>query len=140
MKTKRTKSVPIEPKYVIIHSGKIFEERLEKDFDSRIYGVHFGNVYVIGPDKGPYKIGYTKAFNFDAETAVKRRLESFQIGTWQELKIHYISGNVRSAKVVECMVHQILRKKHVRGEWFKYDLDTIKDVVEQVAKINNSLV
>ena len=69
-------------------------------------------VYVIGPDKGPIKIGFTNN--------LENRLRTIQTGNPERIKIHY-SIEFKSEKdmrAAEKKIHKSLSHKRKKGEWF----------------------
>jgi hypothetical protein len=87
------------------------------------------SIYIIGPKNGPYKVGIAK----DAYT----RIGNLQIGCWEELIVHHVSNYVGDARLVEDLIHKTLWNKHIRGEWFNHDLETIKCVVDKIALLGS---
>jgi hypothetical protein len=80
------------------------------------------SIYIIGPDGGPYKVGWSKD--------PKSRLGNLQVGQAVEVKIHYQQEtDVAKAKIIEKMVHRQLAHKRIRGEWFSASLEDIVDEV-----------
>lgn len=74
------------------------------------------SIYVIGPEAGPFKIGYSAS-----PTA---RLSSLQTGTTEYLRLHYQQEcETEKAKVIEKLIHRQLAHKRIRGEWFAVTLD-----------------
>lgn len=74
------------------------------------------SIYIIGPEGGPYKIGYA--------ADPKSRLSNLQVGQAVEIKLHYSEEtDTEKAKVIEKIIHKTLAHKRVRGEWFNIPLD-----------------
>jgi hypothetical protein len=74
------------------------------------------SIYVIGPEGGPYKIGYAQD--------PKARLSNLQVGQAVELKLHYEEATeTATAKVIEKLIHKQIAHKRVRGEWFDVSLE-----------------
>lgn len=68
-------------------------------------------LYVIGPQDGPVKIGYT--------SDPHARLMNLQTGHDQTLKIHYLREvDADKVAVMEKIVHRQLSYRKIRGEWF----------------------
>jgi hypothetical protein len=98
-----------------------------------------GVLYVIGPENGPYKIGYTTLSIHDAISRVTARMQSLQIGCWEELKIHHISRTIKDVRLMESMVHSIFRDNRLNGEWFSYDVNDIIGTVDKLCDIHESV-
>jgi len=80
------------------------------------------SIYIIGPEGGPYKIGYA--------ADPKARLVNLQVGQAVELKLFYEEQTETStAKVIEKMIHRQLAIKRIRGEWFNVTLEEAKEEV-----------
>lgn len=74
------------------------------------------SIYIIGPEGGPYKIGYA--------ADPKARLVNLQVGQAVDIKLHYQEQTESDkAKVIEKLIHRQLAHKRVRGEWFNVTLD-----------------
>lgn len=68
-------------------------------------------VYVIGPNEGAQKIGFTK----NLET----RLRAIQTGHPSKLYIHhYVEVTDKQHLLLEKKVHRELNHKKLKGEWF----------------------
>ena len=68
-------------------------------------------LYVIGPDEGPQKIGFSKD--------VQKRLSNLQTGNPVELKIHYQEEVPENrVKLLENKIHRELNHHRINGEWF----------------------
>jgi len=76
----------------------------------------FTSIYIIGPEGGPYKIGYAGD--------PKSRLSNLQVGQAVELKLLYEERTeTTTAKVIEKLIHRNLATKRIRGEWFSVSLE-----------------
>lgn len=74
------------------------------------------SIYVIGPEGGPYKIGYA--------ADPRSRLSNLQVGQATELKLFYEEQTETSkAKVIEKLIHRTMGYKRIRGEWSDVTLD-----------------
>jgi hypothetical protein len=74
------------------------------------------SIYVIGPEGGPFKIGYTGD--------PQGRLVNLQVSQAVELKLFYEERTeTDKAKVIEKLIHRQIAHKRVRGEWFNVTLD-----------------
>lgn len=73
-------------------------------------------VYVLGADRGPYKVGFSKN--------PMRRLSVIQSTHDKPLKLVF-SQRVASPSSVERRAHCLLRKHRLGGEWFDAPLDEI---------------
>lgn len=82
-------------------------------------------LYVIGLDKGPYKVGYTKH--------LARRLEAIQKLVAEPLQIHrqYEVGEWYALQA-EHAVHARLKRHAISAEWFSASLDYIAEIIEDV--------
>ena len=69
-------------------------------------------VYVIGPDDGPIKIGFTNN--------LKTRLRTIQTGNPERIKIHYSIEfkTEKDMRAAEKKIHRTLAHKRKKGEWF----------------------
>lgn len=68
-------------------------------------------IYVIGPEIGPQKIGFTKDVN--------RRIKALQTGHPQKLIIHHLEEvNEKVYRKLEKRIHLELNYKKLKGEWF----------------------
>jgi hypothetical protein len=84
-------------------------------------------VYLIGPDEGPFKVGFA--------SNIATRLSSLQIGCWEELKIHHtVSVPAPLAERIEKSVHHIFKGAHIRGEWFDADLADLRQWLDNQAE------
>jgi predicted GIY-YIG superfamily endonuclease len=81
------------------------------------------SIYVIGPENGPFKIGYSDD--------PQRRLSNIQTGQAVEVKLFY-SEQAESgvAKIIEKLIHRNLAHKRIRGEWFSVTLSEAIDEVK----------
>ena len=80
------------------------------------------SIYVIGPENGPYKIG----FSSDPVS----RLSNLQVSSPVVLKLHYSeSTTLAKAKIIEKLIHRQLSHQRLRGEWFSIPLS---DVISEV--------
>lgn len=77
-------------------------------------------IYVIGPDSGPVKLGYTGA-------NVKRRLTQLAMGSSQALKLLW---QTEGGQDLERRLHQRLIASRVRGEWFDLGDSPVERVKE----------
>ena len=75
---------------------------------------------------GHYKIGISKN--------IYKRLAAMQTGNPYELKVASVY-NTNNPYFLEGTVHLELKNIHVRGEWFKGDLDYIMRVISESSKI-----
>jgi hypothetical protein len=98
-----------------------------------------GVIYVVGPKNGPYKIGYTTLTIHDAVSRVNARMQTLQIGCWEELKIHHISRTLKDVRLMESMIHSVFQKNRLIGEWFSYDINDIINIVDNLCDIHESL-
>jgi hypothetical protein len=74
------------------------------------------SIYVIGPEGGPFKIGYS--------ACPHSRLSSLQTGSTQKLILHYSEEtDTEIARVIEQLIHRQIGHKRIRGEWFDVGLD-----------------
>jgi hypothetical protein len=79
-------------------------------------------VYIIGPNNGPYKVGWS--------ASPHTRLHSLQTGTTEYLRLHYKEETETSkAKVIEKLIHRQLAHKRIRGEWFAV---TLQEAIAEV--------
>jgi hypothetical protein len=82
-------------------------------FPTEVYRHH--RVYFVqAGDDGPVKIGFS--------TDTQRRLKELQTASPAPLKL---LAQVIGTPAIEAFVHKVLRKKHVRGEWYAIDDDDI---------------
>ena len=73
-------------------------------------------IYIIGSDKSPYKIGFSKT--------PQDRLKSLQTGNFNKLNIYYTEEISESkVKFIEKQIHNNLRHRRVKGEWFNINLE-----------------
>lgn len=80
------------------------------------------NVYVIGPEKGPFKIGITND--------VDKRLRALQTANPRKLAVHF-SIAAEDAAAIEKAMHAKFGDKRLQGEWFKAPLRTIIDALNE---------
>lgn len=86
------------------------------------------NVYLIGPDTGPVKIGV--AGN------VALRLQALQTGNWQRLIVHHsVMVPAGISYQIERALHQEFGDRHVRGEWFDIDVVEASEILDATAKL-----
>ncbi len=79
-------------------------------------------IYVIGPENGPVKIGYTG----DPPS----RLVNLQVGHNEKLMIHHLREiDSERVWVMEKLIHRGISYKKIRGEW--YDI-SIQDAIFEV--------
>lgn len=80
-------------------------------------------IYVIGPENGPYKIGFS--------SNPLGRCRQLQTGHSQPLKIHYTREiDVSKVKGMEKIIHKQIAYMRVRGEWFDVPLDDLKGEID----------
>ncbi len=83
------------------------------------------SLYVIGPNEGPFKIGYAK----DA----RKRANGFQTGSHADLIVHFSRElSLAVCRRAERQAHLILWSNRVRGEWFDVTLERAIEVVSSV--------
>lgn len=75
-------------------------------------------VYVIGPDGGPYKIGFA--------TNLRSRLQGLQTGNHLPLACHFAARD-DCAPGTERKLHERFAASRLSGEWFSADLDHIRE-------------
>ena len=82
-----------------------------------------GLVYFIHEEgeMNVFKIGYT--------TNLKKRLESLQTAHYRLLQVYATIENVPRQKETE--LHQLFKKKHIRGEWFAITPEIIDTVCKK---------
>jgi hypothetical protein len=70
------------------------------------------NICVIGPKRGPYKIGVANE--------VDKRRRPLNIGNPAQLYVQFKhdTGSEKKGKYIELRLHYHFHAKHVRGEWF----------------------
>lgn len=80
-------------------------------------------VYVVGPEGGPYKVGYSGN--------PLQRLAMLALASPVRMCVWMLSQTPSGVGMwVERQVQSALKKSHVRGEWFKADICHIKNLVE----------
>lgn len=85
-------------------------------------------LYVIGPvgRDSPVKVGATKG--------LRRRLSWIQVGNPEELEVK-LSLYCPTAAVgteLERRIQHILRKNHIRGEWFDTEVELVRPILESL--------
>jgi hypothetical protein len=81
------------------------------------------NIYIV-EDDGYYKIEYA----YD----VIHRISQLQVTNPREIKTIKIYSDIPYPKKYEYRIHQALWKYHIRGEWFRCDLDIILNVCNSI--------
>lgn len=76
-------------------------------------------LYIIGPDEGFQKIGFSKN--------VQKRLKTLQTGNPLSLKIHHTEPVPENRiRLLEKKIHQELKHHRLEGEWFDISPDDAK--------------
>jgi hypothetical protein len=86
------------------------------------------NIYIIGTETPPYKIGFSKT--------PEKRLKSLQTGHPTKLSLHYVKEIPDTqVKNIEKQIHKAITYKRTKGEWFNILLeDAISEVNFAVIK------
>lgn len=79
------------------------------------------SVYVIGPDRGPFKVGISGD--------VERRRKALQTSHYERLTIH-LTVDVTNARVLEADFHEAFSNHRLSGEWFDMPLEAIVDALQ----------
>lgn len=80
-------------------------------------------IYIIGPENGPYKIGYS--------SKPEERCRQLQTGQPQHIKVHHLREiDEERVAVMEKLIHRQLGYQRVRGEWFNVPLEDLKGEVD----------
>jgi hypothetical protein len=65
--------------------------------------------------------------------SVLSRLNSLQIGNHLKLKVFaYFHVPEKDKLVIEKQLHMALRKRKIRGEWFRANVEEIEDLAQQL--------
>ncbi len=79
-------------------------------------------IYVIGPEKGPQKIGITNN--------LKNRLRAIQTGNPDVLSVqHFEEIDASRVRLLEKKIHEELSYKRLKGEWFNLTVEEAIDFV-----------
>ena len=73
-----------------------------------------GYIYIIADESNRIKIGVTR-------NMIEERVNQLQTGNAENLTVLYLSNPVRQYEDIETKAHDLFRKSHLRGEWFKGD-------------------
>jgi len=63
-----------------------------------------------------YAIGLSGAVKFGSTTNLRKRLEAIQISHHRRLRV---LGSIRAEQELENLIHFLLRRYRIRGEWFR---------------------
>lgn len=86
-------------------------------------------VYVIGPESGPVKIGYTSK-------SVQVRLSTLQIGSPVTL---FVIATIEGPLELEKYLHRLCVDYRLHGEWFEWK-GTVKETTDLMISNPNSLL
>jgi hypothetical protein len=81
------------------------------------------SIYIIGPEGGPFKIGWSA----DPQS----RLTNIQVGQALTVQLWYHEPVEASlAPVIEKLIHKQIGHQRIRGEWFNLSLEEAKAEVQ----------
>ena len=93
----------------------------------------YSELYIVNEvGTGFVKVGYSQL--------PKQRLNDLQVGNPHELKLLY-HCKVDNAPEREKEIHRILKDngKHIRGEWFKIENATLKQIANYMYKVGKAI-
>lgn len=120
------------PTRIVINNGVVFKEGTTIGAVIREQSYNKEGIYILNAtNTNRYKIGITKDFN--------KRLSNLQTGSPFMFEIEAFYSTNKS-RMIERLMHALLKNKNVGGEWFELTEEELRDVDQFVSVLSRDRV